>query len=174
MARIRSVCFVLSLQIYNEYPFSWYSWKEAAAKSKFLWKIGCAVTSKDTVASAVPVGLLPNSRRRKSSAWTINSLPSISFPSSVMPPFSSASCTAIACGVNASSCTLCIRSRNHRKSRMASTASLGMKSRKEVDAIPVTARSGTMTILSFFSRESCESTSNVRMLSTSSPKKSIR
>ena len=35
-------------------------------------------------------------------------------------------------------------------------------------------RSGTMTTLSFFSLDSCVSTSKVRRLSTSSPKKSMR
>lgn len=126
------------------------------------------------LASGVPVGLFPNSIRRKSRARTVNSLPSISLPSSVIPPFSSASCTAIACGVKASSCTTWIRSRNQRKSRIAKTVSLGMKSRKEVVTSPVTARSGTIATPSFLSRDNCDSTSNVRILSTSSPKKSIR
>ena len=83
---------------------------------------------------------------------------------------SSASCTAIACGVKASSCTTWIRSRNQRKSRIAKTVSLGMKSRKEVVTSPVTARSGTIATPSFLSRDNCDSTSNVRILSTSSPK----
>ena len=52
----------------------------------------------------VPVGLLPNPIGGNH-ARTVNSLPSISLPSNVIPPFSSTSCTAIACGVNASSCT---------------------------------------------------------------------
>ena len=136
--------------------------------------MGWADVLKVTLAFGVPVGLLPNSNRRKSSARTVNSLPSISFPSNVIPPFSAASWTAIAWGVNASSCTTWIRSRNQRKSRIARVVSFGIKSRKEVVTSPVTAKSGTMDTPLFFSRDNWDSTSKVRILSTSSPKKSIR
>ena len=53
--------------------------------------MGWADVLKVTLAFGVPVGLLPNSNRRKSSDRTVNSLTSISFPSYVMPPFSAAS-----------------------------------------------------------------------------------
>ena len=147
--------------------------------SKFLWKIGCTVVWNETVASGVPVGLLPNSIRRKSRARRVNSPPSISLPSSVMAPFSSDSRAAMACGVSDSSCTVWMRSRNQRKSRMASKLSDGRKSRNDtMPPLPFFSRlwlkSGTITMLSFFSFESCVSTSKVRTLSTSSPKKSMR
>ena len=179
MARIRSVCFMLSLQMYNAYPFSIYSLKLSATISKFLRKIGCADVSKVIVASGVPVGLLPNSIRRKSNARSVNSLPSISLPSKVIQPLSSASRAAIACGVSVSSCTVWMRSRNQSKSRIASTVSADRKSRNETMPLAppcsrLRLKSGTITMLSFFSLESCVSTSNVRILSTSSPKKSIR
>ena len=132
--------------------------------------MGWADVLKVTLAFGVPVGLLPNSNRRKSSARTVNSLPSINFPSMQCLHSLRLPGQLLPGGVNASSCTTWIRSRNQRKSRIARVVSFGIKSRKEVVTSPVTAKSGTMDTPLFFSQDNWDSTSKVRILSTSSPK----
>ena len=100
--------------------------------------------SKEKKENIVIVPDLSHSLEKKGSGGMVSFLdflPSDSLPSSVMAPFSSDSRAAMACGVSDSSCTVWMRSRNQRKSRMASKLSDGRKSRND-----------TMPPLPFFSR----------------------
>ena len=170
----RSVCFMLSEQIYRRYFRCRKSVKELATKSKFLWKMGCTEVSNDKRACGVPRALCPKSTRKNSRARTVNSAPSISFLDKFISSVCSPSYAFSAWGETASSCTAWIRSRTQSKSFPHSVASLSKKSRKQISAPSVPESSGTIQIESFFSFDNWVSTSNVRKLSISSPKKSIR
>ena len=133
-------------------------------------KIGCTEVWKEIFASGVPVGLFPNSIRRKSRARTVNSLPSISLPSSVIPPFSFGFLHGNSLWRQSLIVHYLDTLAQPKKVTHRQNGFFRNEIKKRSVTSPVTARSGTIATPSFLSRDNCDSTSNVRILSTSSPK----
>ena len=152
------------------YPSSKYLWNERLTMSKFLWKIGCASVWKLRVALASPAVCNPNCILRRLSASCMNSSQGTNFACirSALANDSSSATTG------SSSQMAPMRSRDQFKSWTANNVSLGSEPNKQPPDAFFLLTSETIWMESSLSLDNCVSTSNVRIVSISSPKKSMR